>query len=170
LVPQNTTTGKANRQKLTRKFVFEYRLEQRNTKSKSCSETQKDKGKKPVRSKQEDLQREASGPGPGPSTPLGNITKLVRDSASSKGAAPARQPTPSSAHFPANVPSAQPQPPRSPAHRQLSTKPLSQSSDDDRSLATRVAALEVEVKNLTEVHKADALWKKDLERWFLKQM
>lgn len=60
LMPQNITTGKANRCLLTAKGVFEYRLEQLNVKLKSLSV-------KKSAHQQQELQPEASGSG---STPL----------------------------------------------------------------------------------------------------
>ena len=60
-MPQNSRTGKTIRQLLTAKYVFEYRLEQHNDKMKSnlSSQLVGQRGKKVVRTQQEDLQPEA---------------------------------------------------------------------------------------------------------------
>jgi len=177
LVPQNATTGKANRQKLSAKLVFDYRLERHlerhNGKSKSHSVSRKGKGKKLVHSKQEALQPEASGSGPSPSTALADFTKLGLEGTSSKGNSPVPELASTSAStstpFSVEVPSVRRAPLHSRGHRQLSPKALPQSSGDDESLKAMVAALKAEIEELKESRKKDELWKEEFERQYKSQ-
>lgn len=155
-------TGMPNRQHLTPKFVFEFRLERH--KEMSCKKMSKPtaadkRGKKRVRKHQEGPQPKAPGSGPSPSTSL-MLSRMSLASGSSKGDSP----PPADAdiqpslpdHFSGEVPltpvdllSRTIVPPFQ-QHRQPSPAALLQSTDDGQNLIARVLALEARMARYEE--------------------
>jgi hypothetical protein len=76
-------SGVPNRQLLSMKTVFEFRLERHRKMSKVKAVDKK--GKKQVRKHQEEPQPEASGSGPSPSTSLMPLREMTLESGSAKG-------------------------------------------------------------------------------------
>jgi hypothetical protein len=162
-------SGKANRKALTRKEVYEYRLQQVVEREKSGAGK---KGKGLAHKHREDPEPEASGSGPSPSTTLGPLLGMNLASGSSQGDSPAPEPTTASRSRPSlSTPSfavvVPPVPrimvPDFQQPRQPSPSIVSQSSDDirNRTLADRVAALE---DRFEKWRKEDARWKKEVNR------
>jgi hypothetical protein len=139
-MPRNSETGKANRRPLTAEDVYNYRLQQHKAR----------KGKKPVSEDEEVPQPEASGSAQSPSTTLQPLVSLTLDS--SNDDSPAAPPPSGTVSFAVEIPVRRQAPrpvPRSAGRitiprprRQPSPTALSQSSDDGRNVAARVAALE----------------------------
>ena len=176
LMPRYHDTGKANRRLLTPKFVFEYRLQQLNQKSKPTEVDQR--GKKLPRKPQEESQPEASRSGPSPSTSLMPLPRITLENGSSNGDPPVPEhgSAKSSHDSPPALFSAVGEAPLAPVQatprtevppirhrRQPSPSALSQSSDDSRGLIARVAALEEWVDCFEEWRKECARWKKEVD-------
>ena len=170
-------SGKANRQLLTRKYVYEYRLQQLLERTK----TGDGKGKNLAHDHEDPAQPEASGLGPlslgpSPSTSLMPLGRMSLASGSSKGDSPAVQPTslpssraaPPSALFSVEVSP----PPHARRSRITSTKsqhksrqhsPDAQSQSSHRlqdpSLEAAVATLQKVVERLQKKSEEDDRWR-----------
>ena len=178
-MPQNSRTGKTIRQLLTAKYVFEYRLEQHNDKMKSnlSSQLVGQRGKKVVRTQQEDLQPEVSGfglseseddsPAPLPASATGSSIESIQALSSTE------VPLPPSSRIVVPVPPIQ-------IHQQQSPTATSQSSNDGQNLTARVTALEENWKEfaawkerdrqnltarVTALEETINRWEKELAEW-----
>ena len=158
-MPKNSTTGKANRQLLTAKDVFEYRLEQHRDKMKSNSKSRLvgRRGKEVVRTQQDDLHPEASGSGPSPLTPnqmtLESGPSEAPLTATAMGSSlQALSSTQVAAPLPSSSRSLVQDPPIQ-IDRQRSPTAVPQSSDDGQSLTARITALEENWKEVAAIER-----------------
>jgi hypothetical protein len=164
-------SGLPNRQLLSAKAVFEFRLERHQESKSTAADTKQDKkGKKRVQRLQEELEPEASGSGPSPSTSLLPLDRMTLESMSSNGDSPVLERTGSQLSLPGlfsveiPLPHVTPHPriivPPFQRHRPPSPSALSKSSDDGQNITARVAALEERMNRLEEWRAEDARWKK----------
>ena len=131
-MPRNVTTGKANRQSLSAKEVFEYRLEQR--KEPKFRSVGPQKGKKPANSQVDNPRVEASG---SRLSPTASLAKMTLDSPSSNGDSPVPEKKlgTSSALLPVAPVVPQLPAPSFQAHQPPSQTTLFQLNDDMRTIA-----------------------------------
>lgn len=172
-------SGVPNRQLLSAKTVFEFRLAKHNEASKptAVDRKQEKKGKKPARKHQEDPEAPQSGDsGPSPSTSLLPLGRMTLESASSKGDSPVPDCAGSqlSPLFSVEVPLLRRISPHTttqtivvPPYRP-SPSAISKSSDDGQNRTARLAALEARVdrleQGLEEQRAEEARWRKLVNR------